>query len=556
MTLVLIVATGLCSCGSGADGANALGDSPIVDPEHADSSPTGRVAIIGEWVGDLELGNESIETHVEIRDTDFGLQGQISLMDLGRRYAVALTNSDSVRFALQSARFGYLEFAAAARTVGEPGGAPDPDHLIGRVGGARDGSFNLRRVDDDCAACDAVVGKYVNGADTLLLQHRPYGGLTVVIFGEGLAIGARFSVGGEVVRLDAEGEITETIGLDRDPRGSVVSVTRRSLTEESVWTRLVDVYHQREVTWESDGLLLTGTVYEPVDVPLIAAIATVQGSLGGAYTTRENFWHIDLADRLASEGVMVLVPDKRGSGDSDGDWTIGSIEDLAEDAIGSARVLRDLAPSWIPIGLLGLSEGGRIVAQVGREPGPVDFVVNVSGGTVDPAETSLWEMENIALDLGLEGPMLERALGLQATALQFTQTRTVADFKAYLDLRNELLSDPVLEDYARPFPMDMGHPRIRQAIRSNGFRPMDHWPQVEIPVLALFGLEDPKTLAQASFDQLIANFAGVNQSPLNQAHLFDGLGHGMQDPTTGGFSQLFLDQVLQWLVRVSQNTPG
>ena len=105
---------------------------------------------IPDWIKGLTTEDfQFIETHVEIRDTDLGLLGRISLMDLGRRYAVSLTSSDSVRFAFQSARFGYLEFAAATHAMGEPEGAPAPSHLIGRVGGALDGAFTLRRSDLD-----------------------------------------------------------------------------------------------------------------------------------------------------------------------------------------------------------------------------------------------------------------------------------------------------------------------------------------------------------------------------------------------------------------------
>jgi hypothetical protein len=39
---------------------------------------------------------------------------------------------------------------------------------------------------------------------------------------------------------------------------------------------------------------------------------------------------------------MILLPDKRGSGSSEGQWHIASMEDFAEDAIAGVKKVQEL----------------------------------------------------------------------------------------------------------------------------------------------------------------------------------------------------------------------
>ena len=55
----------------------------------------------------------------------------------------------------------------------------------------------------------------------------------------------------------------------------------------------------------------------------------------------------------------MLIYDKRGVGESTGDWRTATFSDLAEDALGAVELLKEhqqIDPSRI--GLFGLSQGG------------------------------------------------------------------------------------------------------------------------------------------------------------------------------------------------------
>jgi pimeloyl-ACP methyl ester carboxylesterase len=121
------------------------------------------------------------------------------------------------------------------------------------------------------------------------------------------------------------------------------------------------------------------------DVSLSATIAVPRGKgrfpavvlLGGSGPQTRWGTLRALADRYAREGVAALVYDKRGCGESTGDWRTASYQDLASDALAGVAALA--ARSDIDaahIGVRGHSEGG-IVAPVAATlaPGKVAFVV-------------------------------------------------------------------------------------------------------------------------------------------------------------------------------------
>lgn len=53
---------------------------------------------------------------------------------------------------------------------------------------------------------------------------------------------------------------------------------------------------------------------------------------GSGTSGRTQAWAADFARGLAERGFAVLLPDKRGSGESGGDWRTASFADLADDA--------------------------------------------------------------------------------------------------------------------------------------------------------------------------------------------------------------------------------
>lgn len=60
---------------------------------------------------------------------------------------------------------------------------------------------------------------------------------------------------------------------------------------------------------------------------------------GGGTSQRDNDWHLSMVSYLQSNEVLVLLPDKRGSEKSAGDWRTASFEDLATDTLAAVQYL-------------------------------------------------------------------------------------------------------------------------------------------------------------------------------------------------------------------------
>jgi pimeloyl-ACP methyl ester carboxylesterase len=162
----------------------------------------------------------------------------------------------------------------------------------------------------------------------------------------------------------------------------------------------VEVYRQEEVVFEGAGESLAGTLFLPPGEGPHPGIVLVHGS--GADTRHA---YRPVAHRFAQAGFAALFYDKRGTGDSTGNWFKAGLHELAGDVVGAVEHLgRHQAVDERSVGLWGISQGGWISTIAGAESGAIAFLVPFSGATVSPAEQELFRVANNVRDLtGSEG---------------------------------------------------------------------------------------------------------------------------------------------------------
>src|SRR5262249_49832840 len=135
-------------------------------------------------------------------------------------------------------------------------------------------------------------------------------------------------------------------------------------------------FRTEELTVPAGEHQLAATLYLPLAGKPAPSVVFVHGA-GPA--VREGGYH-DLARHFARKGVAALIYDKRGCGESPGDWTWASLHDLADDALASVELLRgrpDINPDQI--GLWGLSEGASVIPIAANRSPKVAFVIAVGG---------------------------------------------------------------------------------------------------------------------------------------------------------------------------------
>jgi len=239
-----------------------------------------------------------------------------------------------------------------------------------------------------------------------------------------------------------------------------------------------------EVAFEAaDGVALAGLVFIPAGGGPFPGAVLIQGS---GSSDRTNLWARTFAETLARAGVATLLPDKRGSGASGGDWMDASFEVLARDALAGVERLRQHAVVEDDrVGLVGLSQGG-FVAPLAATLGEVAWVVDVSGAAVTLAEQIRHEMANTARKAGLSPAGVAAVLEIQRLAERYVETGA---WEPYAAAREAAAGEPWAE-IAAGFP-DTPDAPIWDWIRLNAsYDPIPHWKAVDVPVLVVYGAED------------------------------------------------------------------
>ena len=264
----------------------------------------------------------------------------------------------------------------------------------------------------------------------------------------------------------------------------------------------LDPTRYREIRFRNavQDIDLAGMLYLPATEGPWPAAAVIHGS---GTSSRSNRWYLSLAHYLQDHGIAVLLPDKRGSEQSGGDWRNASFEDLATDTEAALDYLRQRDDLPLTrVGVIGMSQGGWIAPLVAdRQPG-VDYLVSVVGSAVSTHEQVLYEEVFNLEQLGVL-PGLSNLLARPA---------------------NFLLFNFVQKDFWSAV---------------GDFDPLPYWRRLSIPALALFGAEDSNVPSAESAARLRAL-----DKPNIRVMIYDGSGHALQDPPGQG-DRLFRQDALQ-----------
>jgi dipeptidyl aminopeptidase/acylaminoacyl peptidase len=252
----------------------------------------------------------------------------------------------------------------------------------------------------------------------------------------------------------------------------------------------------------AQDLQLAGMLFQPEGEGPFPAVVVIHGA---GSSQRANPWYLSLASYLQDSDIAVLLPDKRGSESSAGDWRTASFQDLATDTLAAISFLQERYPEQISeIGILGASQGGQVAPIVATQSQDVAFVINVVGSAVPFHEALVYEESHNLREIGFLPGIANAVAPLSAWCI-----RNVAQ-KGFWD-----------------------------AIGNHD--PLPYWAEVDEPVLVLYGDRDTNTPSRASADNL--NALG---KPNLRVVIFRGSGHPLEDPEGSG-DRLFREDALAFI---------
>ena len=236
----------------------------------------------------------------------------------------------------------------------------------------------------------------------------------------------------------------------------------------------------------SQGVNLAGMLFVPDGEGPFPAVVMITGS--GSFW-RTNSWYLNYARYLQGSGIVVLLPDKRGTESSGGDWRTASLEDLATDTLAAISYLRTERPGLTKaIGVLGVSQGGVIVPIAAASDPDLTFAINVVGHAVPMYDQLLYE-ENFNLRQTGFLPGFSNAIAHLTSFVQWN----IANRDFWLIIGN--------------------------------FDAISYWRDVDAPTLVLFGEQDTNVPSARSRDRL--NALGKQNI---QVVMFEGSDHGLEPP--------------------------
>ena len=237
---------------------------------------------------------------------------------------------------------------------------------------------------------------------------------------------------------------------------------------------------------------LAGMLFVPEGEGPFPAAVIIHGS---GTSVRNNRWYLTLTNHLQENGVAVLLPDKRGSEQSGGNWRTADFEDLATDTRAAIDFMQEQELVAISgVGIIGMSQGGWIAPIVARDSNDLRFVVSMVGSTVTPNEQLLFEEDHNLRQMGFL-PGVSYAIALMST--RYLRHGPMADF---YDAVGDYDSIPL-------------------------------WESMDIPALAIFGRDDTNVPTEESAARLNA----VGNDAI-EIVVYDGSGHAVQDPPGQGDS--------------------
>ena len=298
-------------------------------------------------------------------------------------------------------------------------------------------------------------------------------------------------------------------------------------------------YTEKEVVYQNGDVTLAATITIPEgDGPFPGAVlATGSGAQDRDETLmgHKPFWV--LADHLARQGIAVLRADDRGVGGSSGDPAASTSADFATDALAGIRRLGEEAKVDAgKIGIIGHSEGGLIGPIAAAASKDVAYLVLLAGTGVSGEEILKLQLELITKRAGAGKAMLERALELQAEAIEIMKSDgPIEERKAALrKVIEQQLAGQGLSEEAKEQAIDAN---VNSSLSEwfqffVRFDPREALRKVTVPVFALNGTLDLQVDPDQNLPAIEKALAEAGNEDVT-VRRFEGLNHLFQHASTG-----------------------
>ncbi|HEU5179313.1 MAG TPA: prolyl oligopeptidase family serine peptidase [Candidatus Polarisedimenticolia bacterium] len=396
----------------------------------------------------------------------------------------------------------------------------------------------------DSAAPAGVAGLYELEPQRVIGVTAIRDHLMFTDFGREMTGGPLAWDGEQLVARRASGDIVSLKPV-LDGEGKVTSIVWSNPGEGSRQAKRLD-FQRKEVSFSNGDVTLKGTLVLPQGKGRAPAVVRISGA---GPTDRVN----TIDEYFAYHGIAFLSYDKRGSGESQGDWKKAGVEDLANDAAAAVSFLaKQPEIDASRIGLGAGSVGGWVAAAVtGRVPHPA-FVFMQAGPALSFSGELLYEAEAALATMGLTRKQFNDAMAYQKWKIKQIASGAVQTDRGWeaLQQRTEQTKGQPWAEALAPWPRDSWRWENFRVMMP--FDPAPYWEKYHGPVLALYGGKDDKVPAQRNADALRAALKRAGNLDVTVEIIPEADHAGMDATKKDGdivtFAPGYLTRPLQWVL--------
>jgi len=315
------------------------------------------------------------------------------------------------------------------------------------------------------------------------------------------------------------------------------------------------------VTFRSSGFEISGVLVKPADEGVFPAVVILHGS--GPESLSDPAYKAT-ANTLVRAGFAVLLYDKRGVGESSGDFETALYSDFVDDAIEAVRYLRNHENIDADrIGLFGNSESGWFTPEIAYRSKNIAFIFNRVGPPLPWIDTVLWEVRNEFLEAGVAEADLDKLLDITERRWSYYTAAGLDPSLAEGPVRNTInadltalrgsvpLADQLLPERLRPYEMEYYSDFSADA----SYDPGPFLRLIDVPMFYAFGETDVNVPTEQCVEYLevLREQYGKNI----EYTVFEGVGHPLADWTgilTAGYVPRYIETVETWTIEQVQTS--
>jgi len=328
-------------------------------------------------------------------------------------------------------------------------------------------------------------------------------------------------------------------------------------------------YDQEDVIFHNSNVALAGTLTLPRSIGPFPAVILLHGS---APFDRDvsMFGHklfLVWADNLTKQGIAVLRFDKRGAGQSTGDYNSSSLEDFADDALAGVEYLKTRKEiNHKQIGLIGHSEGGMTALVTSLKSKDIAYIILMASPCVNWEELVLKQEESLMRVDGISEEFITESLKFRKrlfTILKKEKNREIAEpelrevFEKYFDQLSST-ERQIAETYYGPLEAQIQFFNSVWFRNNFVFEPIGILKKIEMPILALNGELDLVVSPKQNLSKIAKTLDEANHK--DHAILeMPQLNHAFQTCKTGSVKEcaeigettapLVLDIMSDWILK-------